>query len=683
MTPSLSGAPAPAPAPGAEQTLAMLRIENAGLRARIGELEARAAEPDAVRAELEEARRRNEEMRSDRRVLDREVVELRSLLAEAERQLAGVRQTFIWRIGEAIVSARGWKGLRQLPRRLIALRRAFLEKRAHAVALHAADTRKLADRLRHVEEALGVLARDGPAAAIAHVRGLPERQAEEKARALVEVALAIRAAEPTLAADLGVEAAGLNAAEPRLRALVLGLFDDGALEGPGRVIEAAGEGLMARPADLARKAAILAQRRQLRAPLAFPAPAASPPATGRRLAVIGQRSLPQHADAATFRAQAVLDAARGQGWETVLVTAPGYQYPKAADGEPVQRLVGAEPVLRLPTSDAPADAYDAFIAETGATMAAAFLRRRITHVHAMAGAPLAAAALWGARRAGARFTLDVGAAPTPADWPRPGAESERMRAHLSLFQTVAQEAERVVVRAASLGDHLAGAGLVAGFERIEDAAPPTFVRADIASIGDIRRELGLGGQVLIGVFDTLDFDEGLADLVRALPEVRRVQPDAAVLFCGSGKGAQPLLQLAARLGVAEHVIVPSGFVRQRTPDYLSAFAVAAFPKRRGRLAEVAAPFELQAAMAVAAPIVAADNRWTDGWIVDGETGLLVQPGDPGALAASILRLLEDRSLAEALGRGARMALDRRADRRRVDQAIIAALEGGPAARSAA
>ena len=106
-----------------------LRAENAALQARIAELEPKAIEGEALRAELEEALRRNEEKRQDRRSLDREIVEMRSMLAEAERQLGNIRQTFIYRIGDAIVAARTWKGLRSLPRRLLALRRAYLERR--------------------------------------------------------------------------------------------------------------------------------------------------------------------------------------------------------------------------------------------------------------------------------------------------------------------------------------------------------------------------------------------------------------------------------------------------------------------------------------------------------------------------------------------------------------------------
>ncbi|MEO7027397.1 MAG: glycosyltransferase [Caulobacteraceae bacterium] len=660
-----------------DQPVALLRIENAGLRARVADLESRSAEPDAMRAELEEAIRRNEEIRRDRRALDREIVELRSLLAEAERQLGGIRQTFIYRIGEAIVSARGWKGLRQLPRRLIALRRAWREKRGQTAASGVLGQQKLADRLRYVDEAMTILADSGLDAAVAHVRGLPDRHAEEKSRALVELAQAVRSAEPTRAATLGLEAADLNPAEPRLRALTMALFDEGELVGPARLIEASGEALMGRPADAIRRSTILAQRRQLAEPLTFPPPGVSSAGSARRLAVVAQRSLPQHADAYTFRAQAVVDAARDRGHETFLVTAPGYQYPKSGDGGAVHRTLGSVQVVRLPQGDAPVDAYDAYVAETGAVLAAVFLRQRITHVHAIAGTSLAGAALWASRRAGARFVFDVGAAPTPGDRTDLGWETtERCRAGLSLFSDIATQADHVVVRSESLGKQLSERGLIGEHTQIDDLLPETFAPVGAERVEDIRRELGLKNQVVIGVFDSIDLDEGLADLVRALPAIRMAAPDAAILFCGSGKGAQPLLQLAARLGVADHLIIPSGFVRQRTPDYLSAFSVAVFPKHRSHTA-LMAPFELQAAMAVGAPIVAVDVPWSRAWIESGSNGILVTPGDVDQIANAIIRLLEDRGAAERLGAAGRSSFQARASRRVIDPMVVAMLQGGP------
>lgn len=657
-----------------------LRSKNTELQPRLAELEANLAETRALRAELDEAIRRNEEKRQDRRVLDREIVELRGMLAEAERQLGNIRQTFVYRIGDTIVSARTWKGFRQLPRRLIALRRAWREKRGPS-GRDGLQQKRPAERLRFVEETLKVLAEQGLEVAAAQVRAVPERHGGDKARALVELALGVRLEHPAEARTLGVEAASLDPDEPRLRALVLGLFDQGEVQAPAALLACMGEGLMARPADQVRRETILDQARQLSSPLVFPSP--SPPFSPAsfsqgpmRLAVVSPRSLPQHAEAITFRAQAVIDAARESGHEALLVTAPGYQYPKSGDGGPAARTVGATQIIRLAAGEAPGEAFQSFVSETGAALAALFLRHRITHVHALAGTPLAAAALWAARRAGARFILDIGGVPAFGGHAQPDwAASERFRAGYRLFADVARGADQVIVRSAAVAQSLEVDGLLERPLVVEDALPAGFTRASAASVRDIRRELGLADQRLIGVFESIDEDEGLADLVRALPAIREAEPSAAIFFCGSGKGGQSLRQLAARLDVADHVLIPSGFVRQRTPDYLSAFSVAVFPKHRSLVPGLSAPFELQAALSVGAPVVATDNTWARDWISDSATGLSVEVGDVDGLASAILRLMGDADLGERLGGAGRALLDARGRRSVIDPTILALLAG--------
>ncbi len=659
-----------------DEAAARPRAENATPRARLAELEAKAAEADALRVELAEMRRRDEERRRDRRALDREIVEMRSLLAEAERQLGNIRQTFIYRIGDAIVAARTWKGLRNLPRRLIALRQAYLEKRA-VTGSTGQQQKQVAQRLRYVEEAIKVLAARGLDAAVEHVRSMPERHAHEKARTLVELAQAVRLQQPARAGRLGVEAAGLNPHEPRLRALVLALFDQGEVRAPAALLAGMSEGLMASPADLARRETILAHQRQLSSPLVFPPLAPGAYAGPPRLAVVSPRSLPQHAEAITFRAQAVLGAVRDGGHEAILVTAPGYQYPKAGDGEPVQRKIGAAEVIRLGAGGAPPEAFDKFVEETGTTLTALFLRHRVTHVHALAGTPLAAAALWAARRVGAKFILDVGELPTFGDRTELAWEgTERFGAGYSLFADMARCADQVIARSAALALELKARGLANEPSVVEDALPAGFARTSEANIRDIRRELGLADQRLIGVFETIDGDEGLADLVRALPGIRQVCPNAAILFCGSGKGGQTLMQLAARLDVADHVLIPAAFVRQRTADYLSAFSVAAFPKRRGPGPGLTAAFELQVALAVGAPVVATDNAWARDWIAHGETGFTVGAGDIDGLVRAILRLLGDQVLVERVGKAGQALVQTRSRRAVIDPRILATLADG-------
>jgi glycosyltransferase involved in cell wall biosynthesis len=61
-------------------------------------------------------------------------------------------------------------------------------------------------------------------------------------------------------------------------------------------------------------------------------------------------------------------------------------------------------------------------------------------------------------------------------------------------------------------------------------------------------------------------------------------------------------------------------------------------------------------MAAGAPVVATRVGGTPEALTDGATGLLVSPGDAGAIARAVSRLLDDRDLAARLGRAARVRI---------------------------
>jgi glycosyltransferase involved in cell wall biosynthesis len=65
------------------------------------------------------------------------------------------------------------------------------------------------------------------------------------------------------------------------------------------------------------------------------------------------------------------------------------------------------------------------------------------------------------------------------------------------------------------------------------------------------------------------------------------------------------------------------------------------------------------AMAAGRPVVATPVGGTPELVVDGETGLLVPPRDPEALAAALRRVLEDRELAARLGEAGRRRVSER------------------------
>jgi glycosyltransferase involved in cell wall biosynthesis len=64
-------------------------------------------------------------------------------------------------------------------------------------------------------------------------------------------------------------------------------------------------------------------------------------------------------------------------------------------------------------------------------------------------------------------------------------------------------------------------------------------------------------------------------------------------------------------------------------------------------------------MAVGRPVVAAGCGGIPEIVDDGGAGFLVEPGDSGAFASAVIRLLEDRALRDRLGEAGRRRVEER------------------------
>jgi glycosyltransferase involved in cell wall biosynthesis len=145
----------------------------------------------------------------------------------------------------------------------------------------------------------------------------------------------------------------------------------------------------------------------------------------------------------------------------------------------------------------------------------------------------------------------------------------------------------------------------------------------------------------------LDEQKGHPVLFRAAAEL----PEALFVLAGEGPRRVELQELAAELGIGDRVL----FLGHRTdiPELLAACDVFALPS----LYEGSSLAVLEA-MAARRAVVSSAIGGTDELLTDGESGMLVPPGDPGALAAALRRLLGDGELRAALGHAARERVER-------------------------
>jgi len=143
--------------------------------------------------------------------------------------------------------------------------------------------------------------------------------------------------------------------------------------------------------------------------------------------------------------------------------------------------------------------------------------------------------------------------------------------------------------------------------------------------------------------------KGLSFLLEAVAKLRTEHPDAHLVVIGKSKGKSRIPPLIDRLGLDDAVQFVHGVTTERIVELYAEAEVAAVPS-------LYEGFSLPAveAMACGVPIVATTGGALPEVIGrDGETGLLVAPGDISALAAALGRALDDAELRTRSGAAGR------------------------------
>ena len=160
----------------------------------------------------------------------------------------------------------------------------------------------------------------------------------------------------------------------------------------------------------------------------------------------------------------------------------------------------------------------------------------------------------------------------------------------------------------------------------------------------LRDEYGMEPDApIVGVVGRLELEKGHPTLLEAWPLVLAEVPKAYLLIVGEGSRLDALHAITQEQGIERHVIFTGR--RDDIPAVTAAFDVAVLPSYRE-----AQGLTILEAMALSRPVVASNVGGIPEMVVDGVTGLLVPPHDPPALAAAIVRLINDHQLADMVAR---------------------------------
>lgn len=169
---------------------------------------------------------------------------------------------------------------------------------------------------------------------------------------------------------------------------------------------------------------------------------------------------------------------------------------------------------------------------------------------------------------------------------------------------------------------------------------------------EARRMFGLpAAGMIVGAIGRPRPVKGYDILLEAFAQVASLQENTQLLFVGEGPDRAALEQQTARLGLQERVLFLGD--QHKIPHLLPALDLLALPSRHEGMPNV-----VLEAMAAKVAVVATAVGGTPEVVIDGETGLLVPPGNAGRLAAAIQMLLTDRQQREAMGLAGQERVDR-------------------------
>jgi len=169
----------------------------------------------------------------------------------------------------------------------------------------------------------------------------------------------------------------------------------------------------------------------------------------------------------------------------------------------------------------------------------------------------------------------------------------------------------------------------------------------------LAQRLGLDGSAVAIFLGGLKARKNLSFLLAVWRDVVREREQSRLVVAGSGPLLEPLRRLAARLGIARHVVF-AGYVAERDKvDYYNLADALIFPSFMEGFGLTVAE-----GMSCGLPVIASNRGSLPEVLVDGEGGFLCDPTDREAFVRRTLLVLSDAALRRKFGEANRARVDR-------------------------
>lgn len=293
---------------------------------------------------------------------------------------------------------------------------------------------------------------------------------------------------------------------------------------------------------------------------------------------------------------------------------------------------------------------------------------------------------WIARVKGSRFVLEVRDL-----WPESlqavGVGNANSRLHRFLGKIAGllyRKADHIVVVTPAFRDYLVQRWNVPGekISIIQNGVEIGLFRPGDAAA--LRAELKLDGKFVVSYIGTLGMAHGLETVIAAAERLQAYHPEIVCMLVGEGAERERIAALAQSRAL-RNILFIGQQPREKVPQYIAAADACLVVLKKTEVFETVIPTKMLEFMSCARPVILGVAGEARKIVEDAECGICFEPGNADALAESILRLKEDPSYRQALGRNGRAYILKRLSRERTAAEYLDLLEQlcGKRARAAA
>jgi PEP-CTERM/exosortase A-associated glycosyltransferase len=347
----------------------------------------------------------------------------------------------------------------------------------------------------------------------------------------------------------------------------------------------------------------------------------------------------------TFRTLSILQQQRALGWETFHLTSPKHTRPYVPHEEVDGWSFYRTPPLEGRIADLPVLRELSLIRATERRLAqvAAEIKPDILHAHS----PVLNAIP--ALRVGRKLNIPV-VYEVRAFW-EDAAASHGTSTEGGIRYKLTRSLESWALRRASavttICEGLRGDIVARGIPKDRVTVIPNAVNVEEFSGGGagdpaLAESLGLTGKSVLGFLGSFYSYEGLHLALQAMPKILAENNNVRLLLVGGGPEDERLRQAATEMGLEGQVIFTGRVPHAEVQKYYDLVDVLVYPRIPIRLTDLVTPLKPLEAMALNKVVVASDVGGHRELIRDDETGNLFAAGNVDDLAATVLRVLDNR-----------------------------------------